>query len=99
MSAILGMPAVQILTACQLFVASAPAVGWHPHWGEENYIFLQNSRQVVQQANDVRYCSEFSPTLFGIGRTSGWALPDPFLPGLFFVGNSRLKPSLTKADH
>jgi len=60
MSAVLGMPAVQIMTACQLFVASPPAVMPAPHFGEEGYIFLQNTRRVNQQYNDLRYCGEFS---------------------------------------
>jgi len=31
-----------------------------PHFGEEGYIFLQNTRRVNQQYNDLRYCGEFS---------------------------------------
>jgi hypothetical protein len=60
MSLALGLTATQIMTACQLFVASPPAVGWHPHWGEENYVFLQNSTQIRRQGSDLAYCGEFS---------------------------------------
>jgi hypothetical protein len=79
MSAVLGMPAVQIMTACQLFVASPPAVGWHPHFGEPGYIFGQNTRQHVQQGNDLRYCGEFS-SVDSDRVWAAWTVPPPAPP-------------------
>jgi hypothetical protein len=63
-----------LTVACQLFVASPPTVGWHPHFGEENYVFGQNTRQLYQQANDLAYCGVFSN---GIDSDRVWAAWTP----------------------
>jgi hypothetical protein len=70
-----------LTVACQLFTASPPAVGWHPHFGEEDYVFLQNTRQAQRQGNDLAYCGEFS----SINADAVWAAwttapPEPPTP-------------------
>jgi hypothetical protein len=69
-----------VTVACQIFVASPPAVGWHPHFGEPGYSFLQNSRQLYQQANDLAYCGIFSNGIDSDRVRAAWSPPPPPKP-------------------